>query len=367
VLAVAACAFFARLAYAHTTGLSSGRYVGRGATLEVTVSFARGEILSQCPELDRDHDTQVSPAELVKNEDCLHLPLTLKVVADGTPCAAGPVDAERSESDGVTMHVLYTCPAQPARFQVDDTWLTSFPTNHRHVARAEGVETRDTLLDSKSHVLEVAPTPSTSSVSSTSLSSRATSGPTAVISDKPHNFFGLGVEHILLGFDHLVFLFGLLLVPRAAGKKGIRALVYAITAFSVGHSVSLALAVSTIVTPSSRIVEPLIAASIAFVGLENVTGKALSRRWLLTLPFGFIHGFGFAEALKGIMPRGIGWPLLTFNLGVELGQLIAIAPMMGLIVTLETLGLATPKVARGASAIVLVFGVALFGERVIWP
>jgi len=132
----------------------------------------------------------------------------------------------------------------------------------------------------------------------------------------------LGVEHILTGADHLVFLFGLILVGGRA-----RSLIGVVTAFTLAHSITLALAALGIFTPSPRLVEPAIALSIAYVGIENLFVEDASRRWRITFPFGLIHGFGFAGALREIaLPRAqVPVALVSFNLGVEVGQLAVLA------------------------------------------
>jgi hydrogenase/urease accessory protein HupE len=131
----------------------------------------------------------------------------------------------------------------------------------------------------------------------------------------------LGVEHILTGYDHLLFLFGLLIVCR-----DMRSILTVITCFTIAHSITLALAALGVVQLSARIVEPLIAASIAYVGFENVLrGDSPKWRCPITFSFGLVHGLGFADALRefgiGSGQFGIVLPLVGFNLGVEIGQL----------------------------------------------
>ena len=144
-------------------------------------------------------------------------------------------------------------------------------------------------------------------------------------------FLWLGVEHILIGFDHLLFLAGLLVVCRRAST----ALVI-ISSFTVAHSLTLALAALDLVALPPRLVEAVIAASIVYVGLENLIRRREPKgRVLLTLGFGLIHGFGFAGVLKelGLGADGSGWvgPLVAFNLGVELGQVAVAAVVLPLI------------------------------------
>ena len=103
-----------------------------------------------------------------------------------------------------------------------------------------------------------------------------------------------------------------------------------ITCFTLAHSITLALAALDLVTISGRLVEPLIAASIVFVGLENLLRRDEPKwRWALTFAFGLIHGFGFAGVLKqvglGSAGRALLVPLFSFNLGVELGQIAVTA------------------------------------------
>jgi hypothetical protein len=139
-------------------------------------------------------------------------------------------------------------------------------------------------------------------------------------------FFALGVWHILSGYDHLLFLAGLLL-----GVHGLRGIVRTATAFTIGHSLSLAGVVIGIVSLPAGLVEPIIAGSIAYVGVENLISTNGSSRWRTALAFGLIHGFGFAGALQelGVGAGGVRTivPLGFFNLGVEAGQ-VAVALMI---------------------------------------
>lgn len=139
-------------------------------------------------------------------------------------------------------------------------------------------------------------------------------------------FLVLGIEHILTGYDHLAFLLALLI---AGGSLRHNARI--ITSFTLAHSLTLALATFGLVNISPAIVEPLIAASIVFVGLENLFSRRLAARWLVTFSFGLIHGLGFASTLRELGIGGLGAraaiPLLSFNLGVEVAQ-IAIAAVV---------------------------------------
>jgi hypothetical protein len=137
------------------------------------------------------------------------------------------------------------------------------------------------------------------------------------------DYVALGVEHILTGADHLLFVFGLVLLV-APGRQ----LVWTVSAFTIGHSVTLSLAVLGYTAFPTALIEVLIAASILALAVELAGGPArasLMRRrpWLMAFVFGLLHGLGFAGALRDAgLPAGeIPAALLSFNLGIEAGQL----------------------------------------------
>jgi hypothetical protein len=134
----------------------------------------------------------------------------------------------------------------------------------------------------------------------------------------------LGTEHILSGYDHLLFLVTLLVAAR-----GWRRLVAIITAFTVAHGVTLTLSALEWVRLPDRWVECTIALSIVWVAVENLVAREVASRWLLTFGFGLVHGLGFAGALRELqLPReGLLGSVLSFNLGVEAGQLLFVAAM----------------------------------------
>lgn len=179
-------------------------------------------------------------------------------------------------------------------------------------------------------------------------------------------FLLLGIEHILLGFDHLCFLVALLLVATTLGS-----VVKIVTSFTIAHSITLALAALDLVSLSPSIVEPMIAVSIVYVGLENIwrQGKEIEGRWLLTFAFGLIHGFGFAAVLKelniGAGGSGVAVPLLSFNVGVELGQLAIAALVWPLLQWLRKRPGLTTKLVPVGSLLVAIAGGYWLIERTL--
>ncbi len=152
------------------------------------------------------------------------------------------------------------------------------------------------------------------------------------------DYLELGVRHIWAGIDHLLFVAGLLLLARRPGK-----IFWAITGFTVAHSITLSLAALGLVRVAVAPVEAMIALSILFLAAEIARGDAISfsRRFpvVLSFVFGLLHGFGFASALGEIgLPRTeLASGLLFFNLGVEIGQLGFIALIVGIVLAVRTL------------------------------
>lgn len=145
-------------------------------------------------------------------------------------------------------------------------------------------------------------------------------------------YLKLGYRHILPdGFDHILFVCGLCLLSNK-----IKIIFWQATAFTVAHSITLALSMKSIIVAPSAVVEPIIALSILFVAVENILVKELKPwRIVLVFMFGLIHGLGFASALNEIgLPRNkFATSILSFNLGVELGQITIIVLMFALIIS----------------------------------
>lgn len=174
-------------------------------------------------------------------------------------------------------------------------------------------------------------------------------------------FIVLGTEHILIGYDHILFLLALVVVGLP-----IRQVVFIITSFTVAHSITLIMASLNVVSLPGLWVEAVIALSIIYVAVENIVRKReVPYRWLITFVFGLIHGFGFANVLREIMipPQHIVSSLLAFNVGVELGQLLLFAFILPLLWLLKKYG-AIRKGNVVISGIIGIFGLIWFIERV---
>ena len=179
-------------------------------------------------------------------------------------------------------------------------------------------------------------------------------------------FVAAGIHHILIGPDHLLFLVGLLLLGGSTRRLAVIA-----TAFTLAHSVTLSLSVLDIVSPPARLVEPAIALTIVYVGMDNLlvsSGRDV-RAWI-ALGFGFIHGFGFASVLRemDLPARALGWSLFSFNLGVEIGQLLVVVSVASALGALHSRDeVFSRRLAFAGSLVVVAVGAFWFIQRVFFP
>jgi hydrogenase/urease accessory protein HupE len=179
-------------------------------------------------------------------------------------------------------------------------------------------------------------------------------------------FVPSGIQHILIGPDHILFLVGLLLLGGTW-----KALVRIVTAFTIGHSITLSLAALGIVSPPDRLIEPAIALSIVFVGADNlVRGRGSDVRAWIALVFGLVHGFGFASVLRefGLPREALGWSLFSFNVGVEIGQLAIVLVVATFLAGIRRWSDAISlRVAYAGSIVVMAAGSYWFVQRVFFP
>ena len=338
-------------AVAHKVGISRGEYRAEASSLSAEIIFARPELLAVVPGLDANGDGILSAAEVANARGLLAAPMVagLEVRSAQGSCAGELDRAELTANDGLAIRLHYQCKDTPARFHLRLALLSSLSVGHRHLAAVDTAGNAG--ADSTTQVVYEA-SPEFDVGSRTAVSDNHVAGP----------LFALGVEHILTGFDHLMFLFGVILV---GGR--LRTLLIAITAFTLAHSVTLGVAALGFWAPSPNLVEPAIALSIVYVGVENWFVGDASRRWLLTFPFGLIHGFGFAGALREIaLPQAqVPLELLSFNLGVETGQILVLAVVLPILLWLRRRRWFVEHGVRSASTLVAIAGLAWFVQRVV--
>lgn len=188
----------------------------------------------------------------------------------------------------------------------------------------------------------------------------------------------MGVHHIWIGIDHILFLLALLIpavVRRRDGKwvpveSFSDALIYVlkiVTVFTVAHTITLSLAALGKVSLSSRVVESIIALSIAVAALDILIPIFKSRIWLIVFGFGLFHGFGFASILGGIgiPPKYLVHSLLGFNVGVELGQVVIVCLLFPLLFLIRKTGFYTRGVLRAGAIALIVIALYWFIERAL--
>src|SRR5215831_10182147 len=304
-------------AFAHDPGLSAAEVRLDGNKAVARLTFARDDIATIAP-MDADRDGRITQPEFEAVEGSLKSLAreSFALSVAGEEASPATVAVGLDESRAVHFDLEFLLPPG-SKLTLRSLLIDKLPRGHRQflaLRDAKGNTLGQRMLDAANNSFEC-------DLAALSISRT-----------RPHTFWGflpLGVEHILLGFDHLAFLFALLI---AGGT--LREAAKIITSFTVAHSITLALATLEVVAIPAGVVEPLIAASIIYVGLENVWRREIKRRWMLTFAFGLVHGFGFASALKDL---GVGAgvkavaPLLSFNLGVEIGQIAVAAIVLPLI------------------------------------
>lgn len=170
------------------------------------------------------------------------------------------------------------------------------------------------------------------------------------------SFFKLGINHILSGYDHLLFLFSLLIARQTFRQHAAM-----ITAFTLAHSITLTLTVLGWIDVSARFVEPAIAFSICYVAIDNVLRERINYRWLLTFLFGLIHGMGFADILKEMdIPRTeLAVDLISFNVGIEVVQVTLVAILLPLLTLVHRWKYSKRAIFAGSTAAFAMGGIWL--------
>ena len=182
------------------------------------------------------------------------------------------------------------------------------------------------------------------------------------VSIYPTGYFWLGVEHLLSGIDHMLFVFGLLFIVSGTAN-----LFKTITAFTIAHSITLGLSVLELIKMPQASTEAFIALTLIYLALEvSEKHKYESTPWVVAFGFGLLHGLGFAGALNdiGVNNDALLFSLLFFNVGIEVGQLLVL-PLFGLIIWLLSRSLFKTNIHRYASYLIGGLGSFWLIERVL--
>ena len=432
--------FLAALAArAHSPFDSSTRMFVHDTLLELALTVGRdggATLLKDVPE-GAFQNRPVGPAFPLPKEFATRL---FEVASDGAALVPNKVEVR---TDGLEFNLVleYPRPAGSA-LAINAVYVTTLPASYKSafvMTDELGNVLATRVLSQENHAFEVALPAATVAVEtipsapatifalpvvSIPQTNIAPAIATTLVTPPPNmilgflDFLKLGIKHILTGYDHLLFLCGLLVVCRKVGP-----MLAIITCFTLAHSLTLALAALDLVQISPRLTEPLIAATIVFVGIENFRGAVkrergedggwkmadgdkpqlhlpssilhlrdpASHRYALALGFGLIHGFGFATALRETGLGGTGLrhavvldgsgahmasttqaglalvkPLLAFNLGVECGQLAVAAVFLPLLFALRKIPWFARHGTQVISSVVVLLGGYWLVERTVF-
>ncbi len=302
--------------------------------------------------LDLNRDRSLSDEEFAASKQSLARigEPAISIISDGRMLSLkSPVQVHRDDLTGIRFEFLFE--STPTRvLTVTSEILSDLPRGHSQIVTvqsASGSIHGETVLDREKPTVDIP---------LYDLEEHSVRSPI-------RQFFWLGIKHIVTGWDHLAFLFGLL----AVGGK-LRDAVKIITSFTIAHSLTLILATLDLIHVPSSVIEPLIAASIVYVAFENMLRTDFRNRWMITFGLGLIHGCGFASLLRelrvGENGTGIVAPLVSFNLGVEAGQLAIAAVMLPLIWRLR--GKFSKRWVAATSILLILIGSYFLLAR-LWP
>ncbi len=338
---------------AHDAGLSTLKLQCSGEQIHATLIFSPKD-LEAVIQLDENSDGFISSDELAGARNILEKMCAglLAVSLDGKPLTLRDKKWALDENANFQFDLSFSGSAGSA-LKVISKLIEFLPPGHRQfVSLQEGsapAMTED-LLDAGNNTFTANLSPAETPIITRKSSSFS-------------DFFRLGVRHILTGYDHLLFLFALLIVCERFGSVA-----KIVTCFTLAHSLTLALATLDIVQIPSRIIEPTIAASIVYVGMENIFRNGHPKgRWLLTFAFGLVHGFGFAGVLREMeiaKSASVAIPLVSFNLGVEAGQIAVAAVLLPLLWRVKRQPKFAPRWVPACSALVAAAGAYWFIQRV---
>lgn len=336
-------------AYCHTLPLSHIELRAIDVGIDATIQAPAIDVAHYLPEVTPDILLTSAGLDQQKGLVATILSSRLLLEADGERLTAKLLGIEPvADQKDIRLHLHFTWAKPPDNLRVS---CRLFPYDPRHktfldIYRSNRLE-RQIIFDEHNDQIEY------------HLGTQQ--GTLAVI----RQFLFEGVHHIFIGPDHILFIIGLLLLGGTLTQ-----LLKIVSAFTVAHSITLALATLNILTPPARLIEPAIALSIVFVGVHSLFASKEKRDWRLIFAFcfGFIHGFGFANVLREMnLPRGaLGWSLFSFNLGVEVGQasiVLAVAPLLAFIH--QRNALLGRRVVTASSVCVILAGAFWFVQRVV--
>lgn len=322
---VALCLLLAAPASAHQSSIAYSQIVVDGRVIDYTVQIASTDLYEA---VGVENDRPVTRDEVRAGRDRLYAYLASHIHIDerGAPCLPEPAGLDfldKSEGFFAAVHLRFQCPRAVEDATVRYDLFFDLDPRHQGIARIAfgDDEGGEQVFRESARTLSLRHDPT--------------------VLEHVRDYLLLGVEHIFTGYDHIAFLFGLLAVAGIHGlRRGGRQILGVVTAFTLAHSITLIASALDLFTLPPRLVEPAIALSIGYVGVENLLRPSPRHRFLLTFCFGLVHGFGFASVLReiGLPSKGLLLSLLSFNAGVELGQLAVVAAVLPLLALIAAPG-----------------------------
>lgn len=313
-------------AWAHEPGLSRVQI----SPSSVTLAIDRDEFADRFPTED------LEAARLILLE---HTLAQTSIRVNGRPCDMRKPTVSSLEEDGIALAARLACP-DGDNWVYSASWLRGREDGHQHRVEVQGtaVEVLGPQRTEAEFSMDALP-----------------------IYQVMLDYIWLGGLHILSGFDHLALVFGLLVVVRTW-----REAFWLVTGFTIAHSVTLSAAVLGLFPVSPALVEPLIALTVVGIGVENLTHPPTRRRLLWTVLIGLIHGLGFASMLValGLPAQDTAIALVSFNVGVEIGQLAVVAIALPVVLYVARTEVRRTRLIQFSSAVLCVFGALWFLERV---
>jgi HupE / UreJ protein len=361
----AALLLHATFAFAHKPSDSYLDLRANGAALSGHWDIALRD-LNVVLDLDANHDGRIDWGEVKSKLGDIdtYAMSRLALSAGSAPCKVSVADhfIDRHTDGAYAVLVLNgTCESKIERLNVDYRLLYDVDAQHRGLLKLETASDQAFVI---SAVFPAEKHEQTFSLGGTSGWSQLRS------------FIGDGVEHIALGYDHILFLIALLL-PAVLGRVGrvwgpvpgisdaLWNVAKTVTAFTLAHSITLTLATLQVVQLPARFTESMIALSVLVTAIDNFIPILPQKRWVVAFAFGLMHGFGFASVLVDLdLPRSaLALSLFGFNVGVEIGQLILVAFLIPFAYAARATRLYQPLALRGGSAIIAVLAFGWLAER----
>ncbi len=350
-------------AWAHTNTISYSKISVEERSIRYTLSVSSSD-LSEAVRIDSNGDKLIARNEIEEHKDAIFAYVSQKitVINNGVGCLPSLQGFRMSETlhkgrlhvRSLQIAMIYQSEDEIKDLKIECTVLSDIDLRHQNFAR---INLGD---DVRKHVFNAA------NDYKLDLARKGTS-----LLVQIYEFLKLGVEHIFTGYDHILFLVGLLILAKTLGN-----LVKIVSSFTVAHSITLILATLEVVSLPSRLVEAGIALSITYIAAENLYyfyfrsfpfAEDSSKRWIITFFFGLVHGFGFSGILRemGLPKEGLILSLLSFNVGVEAGQLAIVSILFPALYYASRYRWYETVAIIGASAVIFCFGVFWFVERAV--